>query len=104
MKLIRTATRLTCAVALSTATVVLSSGAAQAAAPSNGCPAGYQLVPVAPLTALGYRVPALVDSPASNSFGQPGNSDGLVCSVQLGNRVGLIGPIYNFIDNQLPAT
>ena len=104
MKLIRTATRLTCAVALSTATVALSSGAAQAAAPSNGCPAGYQLVSVAPLTALGYRVPALVDSPASNSFGQLGNSDGFVCSVQLGNRVGLIGPIYNFIDNQLPAT
>lgn len=104
MTMIRTASRLTCAVALSTATVALSGGVAQAAPPSNGCPAGYQLVAVAPLTALGYRVPALVDSPAYNSFGQPGNSDRLVCSVQLGNQVSLIGPIYNFIDNQLPAT
>ncbi len=106
MKLTRTLTRLSCAVALSTATIGLSSGAAFADAPSNGCPAGYQLLSVAPLSALGYHVPGKVDSPLSGilSFGQPGNGDGSVCGVLLGKQVTSFGlPIYNFIDNQLPA-
>jgi len=107
MNLTRTLTRLSCAVALSTATVVLSSGAALADAPANGCPAGYQLLSVATLTTLGYHVPAQVDSPSSGikSFGRPGNGDGFVCGVQLGNQLTSFGlPVYNFIDNQLPAS
>ncbi len=104
MNLTRTLTGLSCAFAFSTATVVLSSGAAFADAPSNGCPAGYQLLSVKTLSGAGYRVPAQVDSPISGvtSFGQPGNGDGYVCGVQLGKQVGPFGPIYNFIDNQLP--
>ncbi len=84
-----------------------SVGGASAAAPANGCPAAYQLLSVAVLTAEGYHVPALVDSPTSGirSFGQPGNGDGWVCGVQLGNRLTSFGdPLYNFIDNQLPAS
>ena len=99
--------RLSSAVALSTATVVLSGGAALADAPANGCPAGYQLLSVTTLTALGCHVAAQVDSPSSGiqSIGQPGNGDGLVCAVQLGNRLTPFGlPVYNFIDNQLPAS
>lgn len=106
MKLTRTVTGLSCAIALSTATIGLSTGAAFADAPSNGCPAGYQLLSVASLSALGYHVPSRVDSPSSGilSFGQPGNGDGYVCAVQLGQRLTSFGlPIYNFIDNQLPA-
>ena len=58
---------------------------------------------------------ALVDSPSSGVvgegpgvgrgwIGQPGNGDGWVCAVQLGNQLTPFGlPVYNFIDNQLPA-
>ena len=52
-------------------------------------------------------VPALVDSPASGvkSFGHPGDGDGWVCGHQLGNQLTPFGlPVYNFIDNQLPAS
>lgn len=80
---------------------------AYAAAPANGCPSGYQLMSVDDLTQLGYHVPALVDSSASGvlSFGQPGNDDGYVCGVQLGNQLTSFGdPIYNFIDDTLPAS
>lgn len=103
MNLTRTLTGLSCVLAVSTATVALSGAAAFANAPSDGCPAGYQLLSVPSLSEAGYRVPAQVDSPSSGvkSFGQPGNNDGWVCGVQLGNRVGPFGPIYNFIDNQL---
>ena len=77
---------------------------AAAGPPANGCPTGYQLLSVATLTAEGYQVPALVDSSSFHSFGEPGNGDGLVCGVQLGNRTTSFGqPVYNFIDNQLPA-
>jgi hypothetical protein len=58
------------------------------------------------LTEEGYHAPALVDSSTSGvlSFGQPGNNDGAVCGVQLGNQLTSFGlPVYNFIDNQLPA-
>ena len=105
MNLTRTVTGLSCALAISTAAIALPSGAALADAPSNGCPSGYTLLSVGTLSSAGYRVPAEVDSPTSgvHSFGQPGNGDGLVCGVQLGNQVGPYGPIYNFIDDQLPA-
>lgn len=92
--------------ALLTAGVLSTATVAFADPPSNGCPAGYQLLSVATLTAEGYHAPALVDSPTSGvrSFGQPGNGDGWVCGVQLGNQLTSFGlPIYNFIDNQLPA-
>jgi hypothetical protein len=52
-------------------------------------------------------VPGRVDSPTSgiDSFGKPGNGDGWVCGVQLGNQLTPFGlPIYNFIDNGLPAS
>ena len=84
----------------------LLTGSAFAAAPTNGCPAGYQLLYVPTLTAEGYHAPALVDSPTSGvrSFGQPGNGDNYVCGVQLGNQLTSFGqPVYNFLDNQLPA-
>jgi len=92
-----------------------ATASALAAAPSNGCPSGYQLLSVPTLTAEGYRVPALVDSPSRGVvgegpgvgwgwIGQPGNGDGWVCAVQLGNQLTPFGlPVYNFIDNQLPA-
>jgi hypothetical protein len=54
-----------------------------------------------------YIVAFEVDSPTSGvlSYGQPGNDDGLVCGVQLGNQLTSFGlPFYNFIDNQLPAS
>lgn len=105
------------AAALATAATaaVLAAGPALAAAPSDGCPPGYQLLSVQALTAEGYQVPALVDSPTSGVVGagpgtgegwvgQPGNGDGWVCGVQLGNQLTPFGlPVYNFIDNQLPA-
>jgi hypothetical protein len=86
---------------------VVAGTPAMAAPPPNGCPAGYQLLSVRTLTAEGYMVPALVDSPTSGlkSFGQPGDGDGWVCGHQLGNQLTPFGlPVYNFIDNQLPAS
>jgi hypothetical protein len=93
------------ALAMAAALCPLGSVAASAAPPANGCPAGYDLMVVATLTAAGYHVPALVDSPAARSFGQPGNGDGLICAVKLGNRLTPWGDsVYNFVDNQLPAS
>jgi hypothetical protein len=86
---------------------VLVGTPAMAGPPPNGCPAGYQLLSVQTLTAEGYMVPALVDSPTSGvkSFGHPGDGDGWVCGHQLGNQLTPFGlPVYNFIDNQLPAS
>jgi hypothetical protein len=78
---------------------------ASAGAPAGGCPSGFSPVPVAELEAAGYQVPGQVDRPDSGytSFGLPGNGDGQVCARQLGNQVGPYGPIYDFIDNQLPS-
>jgi hypothetical protein len=101
-----TITRATVVVTAVVAGLAGTATAASAAAPSDGCPAGYTLLDVATLTSAGYRVPAEVDSPTSgiSSFGQPGNGDGYVCGVQLGNRLTPWGaPVYNFIDDQLPA-
>ena len=80
---------------------------AKADAPSNGCPSGYQLLSTDALVAEGYVVAGLVDSQTSGvlSHGRPGNGDGSVCAVQLGNRLTHFGlPFYNFIDNTLPPS
>lgn len=107
MRLTGRTARIAVVLACGTASSVLGSGAARADAPSNGCPAGYQLLSVTTLTAEGYKVPALVDSPTSGvlSYGQPGNGDKQVCAVQLGNQLTSFGlPVYNFIDDTLPAS
>jgi hypothetical protein len=88
------------------AAAVLATTPAAAAAPTNGCPAGYTVLSVDELLAAGYHLPAAIDGPTSGlkSFGLPGNGDGLICGVRLGNQVTPFGgPEYNFIDNQLPA-
>jgi hypothetical protein len=76
---------------------------AYAASPTDGCPSGYDRLAVAPLTDLGYQVPALVDSPDQRlSFGhQPGNGNGYVCGVPLGNQSFQGLQIYNFLDDSL---
>lgn len=104
--------RLTVAIAgslvLGASAATVASTPAFADPPSNGCPRGYELLSVEVLTAEGYKVPALVDSPTSgiDSFGKnPGNGDGWVCGVQLGNRLGTTGlQLYQFTDDQLPAS
>lgn len=84
--------------------LLLGGASSFAAAPSNGCPSGYRLLSVVSLSEQGYQVPAKVDAPDGgiSSYGKPGNGDGWVCARQLGNRTWQNGPIYNFIDNQLP--
>jgi len=78
---------------------------AVASPPSNGCPKGYQLLAISDLLAVGpYHVPTLVDDPSSGilSFGQPGNGDGYVCGVPLGDKqTPFGGQVYNFFDNTL---
>ena len=97
-----------------TASVVASTTtAASADAPAGGCPAGFQRLSVATLTAEGYHVPALIDNPNlvlgnthSNAWiQQPGNNDGWVCALPEGNRTTSFGgPLYLFVDDQLPAS
>jgi hypothetical protein len=87
--------------------LIFIGGPAGAAPPSDGCARGFQLLSVQTLTDQGYHVPALVDSPTSGvlSYGRyPGNGDGWVCGVPLGNQTTSFGlPVYEFIDDQLPA-
>lgn len=83
-------------------TAVTAVAPAQAAAPTDGCPAGYLVLVVADLTAQGYRVPALVDEQLG-SFRLPPNHNGLVCGVPLGNRSFDGKQIYNVMDDSLPA-
>jgi hypothetical protein len=107
MNVRRLAVSFVAALALAASAAIVAVSTAFAAAPANGCPAGYELLSVATLAAEGYRVPGLMDSPTSgiNSFGKPGNGDGWVCGVQLGNQLTPFGlPIYNFMDNGLPAS
>lgn len=79
---------------------------ANARPPSGGCPSGFKVLSVPALTVQGYQMPARVDDPNSGvlSFGRPGNGNGSVCGVELGG--GLVtdwgGPVYNFMDDQLP--
>ena len=80
---------------------------AAAEPPSDGCPPGYRLLAISDLLALGpYHVPSVVDDPSSGvlSFGQPGNGDGFVCGVPLGDKQTPWGSqVYNFFDNTLRA-
>lgn len=98
--------------ALATAATVVSVGPASASVVGSGCPAGFQLLSVTTLTAEGYE-PALIDNPSvdlgnPNSHAwnsQPGNGDGFVCGRAEGNRTTSFGgPVYLFVDNQLPAS
>ena len=76
---------------------------AVAEAPNDGCTGGdnntehgSQLLVVADLLALGYRLPGILDDPANG-----GNGDGFVCGVARGNQTTPFGgQIYGFIDNQ----
>lgn len=80
---------------------------AVAGPPTNGCPNGYQLLAISDLLAVGpYHVPGVVDDPTSGvlSFGRPGNGDGFVCGVPLGDKqTPFGGQVYNFFDNTLRA-
>ena len=98
------------AFAATVAAVALASigaGAAGASAPgSDQCATanrasdaqhGILLLAVDPLTAAGYRAPALVD--------QAGNQDGFVCAIPLGNRTTPRGTqLYEFYDNTGPGS
>ena len=102
----RSLLRLGTAVLTPAAALAVTAAPAGAAAPTNGCPKGYTLLSVGALATEGYQVPGQVDSSASGlkTFGNAGNDDGWVCGVKLGNRLtGFGAPIYNFLDNQLPA-
>ena len=91
----------TLALGLTLASLSVAAPAPAGATAAAGCPRGYQELSVAELHASGYRVPDQVD--AEGSFGQPGNNDGVVCGVQLGNQLTPWGdPIFNFMDNSLP--
>jgi hypothetical protein len=93
------------AVLLAAAAAAVPLASASAAAPSNGCPNGYTLIPIASLDPV-YQMPGRLDDPNSGlmSFGRHGNGDGLVCGVPLGNQTGINGvQIYNFWDNTLGA-
>jgi hypothetical protein len=79
---------------------------AAVAAPSSSCPEGYDLLNRQVLHDAGYRVPDQVDDPTSGvqSFGRPGNGDGWVCGVPLGNKTTPWGgQVYNFWDNTLSS-
>jgi hypothetical protein len=86
----------------------LTATAAPAAAvpTETGCPSASQVLSVAELTTLGYRVPAIIDDPANG-----GNGNGLVCGQPLPEayRQATCGPdcpvpvIYLFRDDNLPA-
>jgi hypothetical protein len=79
-------------------------GPAAAGPTSDGCPAGYSLMNVSDLAPQGYQVPGQVDDPTSGilSFGRPGNGDGRVCALELGNQTtSWGGQLYNFWDNTL---
>jgi hypothetical protein len=69
-----------CAIAATLAAgSLLAAASALAAALSNGCPSGYQLLSVPTLTGEGYRVPALADSPSSGVVGEgPGVGPGWI--------------------------
>jgi hypothetical protein len=63
-------------VAAAAAESALTGAAAIAAPPSSGCPRGFQVLSVQTLTAAGYKVPALIDDPASGVVGQEGQGNG----------------------------
>lgn len=102
-------TRIACraaATALGATAAFALVGPALAAPTSNGCPPSYELKSVALLAAQGYQVPGQVDDPSSGvlSFGRPGNGDGQVCALPLGNQTTPWGgQVYNFWDNTLSS-
>lgn len=99
----RTIAALVGGAAAATAAVALA-GPAQAAPPSNGCPSSWTRIHYATdLPAGVYQVPAQVDSPQNSySFGhQPGNDNGYVCALPLGNRSFDGYQLYNFMDDSL---
>lgn len=103
--MIRTRAILAAAVLAAVTSIVSQAAPASAAAPTSGCPRGFDLVSVAALATLGYRVPGIVDDPA-NTYGvghQPGNGDGLVCGRLIGKTDPTTGQVlYQFFDNTLP--
>ena len=88
------------------ASVVGVSTQAVADRPTNGCATenrtsevdhGMLQFAVTDLTALGYRVPGIIDDPANG-----GNGDGFVCGVPMGNLTTPGGnQLYLFFDNVL---
>lgn len=101
---VRTATTVAAALGVACVVTSLTTTAAVAAAPANGCPSPYELMEVSVLAGQGYQVPGQVDSAASGvrSFGQLGNGDGWVCALPLGNQTTPWGgQTYNFWDNTL---
>jgi hypothetical protein len=94
------------AVGLATAAGLAAAGPAGATPPETGCPSGFDVLNVAELTAIGYRVPAQVDDPSSGvlTHGRPGNGNGTVCGHEFENQLTPSGnPLYNFFDDNLPA-
>jgi hypothetical protein len=89
-------------------TLSLGTATAAAAPPElpteTGCPAGYQVLVVSDLLAMGYVLPGTLDA--------EGNQDNLVCGLPLPEpvRQQLCGPdcpipvLYLFDENDLPAS
>src|SRR5512132_2092571 len=89
-------------------TLSLGTATAAAAPPElpteTGCPAGYQVLVVSDLLAMGYVLPGTLDA--------EGNQDNLICGLPLPEpvRQQLCGPdcpvpvLYLFDENDLPAS
>lgn len=83
--------------------LLVTSSAAHADSPPNGCPGGYDRLEVAPLVATGYRLAGKLDDPYSGilSHGLPGNNDGFVCG-KLTKKFDADGTqLYEFTDNNV---
>ncbi len=91
--------------ALLAGSVLATSTAASAQAPTSGCPHGFFLWSVAEHLADGYHLALIVDDPRSGvqSFGQAGNGDGWVCAHLLGVTENGRS-LYEFFDDVLPAS
>jgi len=85
--------RATLVATIAVPTLLVGRGVAHAAAPAGGCPTGAHLLSVDILAGEGYHAPGMVDDPYSGVLTrhQPGNGDGWVCGVQLGNKVTSFG-------------
>lgn len=105
--MIQTRVLLTAAVSAAATSILIQGSPASATPPATGCPRGFDLVAVADLAPLGYRVPGIVDDPA-NTYGfghRSGNGDGWVCARLLGKVEKATGqPLYEFFDNTLPSS
>jgi len=66
------------------AQILATASLAGATPPESGCPASNQVLVVADLLAMGYRVPAMVDSPeVGGDDTVQGNGDGIICGKPL---------------------